>query len=308
MHARRRLQLQRAAVIAAALVGLWLFASFAVMRQLCARHPSRIANPAAIDTAGVERVEISTHDGERLAAIWLAPPDAKTCVILLHGSGESRARWYPLLPWLAEHRVAALMPDLRAHGESTGEHNDFGWSARGDVIACVEWIRGRSDVPIGVAGYSMGAVAAIFAAPELGMKVGGYLLESPYSTLDHAVSARLARILPFPLDAIAHAGLSLCARFTLDFDPERDSPRNTIGRMPPEAARFFLTATEDERTRIEDVRELAALAGPRAVLTVYSGEGHRPLAARDLAQYETHLAALLDATMANAPLRPAHER
>lgn len=308
MHARWRFRLQRAALIAAGLVGLWLFASFAVMRQLCARHPSRIANPAAIDTAGVERVEIATRDGQRLAAIWLAPPDAKTCLIFLHGSDESRARWYPLLPWLAEHRVAALIPDLRAHGESTGKHNDFGWSAREDVIACVEWIRRKSDVPIGVAGFSMGAAAAIFAAPELGMKVGGYLLEAPYSTLDHAVSARLAHTLPFPLDKVAHAGLSVFARLMLGFDPNRDSPRNTIGRMPPEAARFFLTAAGDERTPIEDVRELATLAGPSAKLTVYRGDGHRPLVARDRAQYETHLEALLDATMANASLRPARER
>jgi pimeloyl-ACP methyl ester carboxylesterase len=308
MHERWRFGLQRAALIAAALVGLWLFASFAVMRQLCARHPSRIANPAAIDTAGVERVEITTRDGQRLAAIWLAPPGAETCLILFHGSGESRARWYPLLPWLAEHRIAALIPDLRTHGESTGESNDFGWSSRADVIACVEWVRDRSDVPIAVAGFSMGAAAAIFAAPELGMKVGGYLLESPYSTLDHAVAARLARILPFPLDDVAHVGLSLVARLMFGFDPKRDSPLNAIGRMPPEAARFFLTAAGDERTPIEDVRELATLAGPRATLTVYRGQGHRPLVARDLARYETHLVVLLDATMANALLRPARER
>jgi hypothetical protein len=59
------------ALVAAAPVGLWLFASFAVMQRVRAAS-SRIANSAAIDTAGAERVEISTHDGQRFARLTCA--------------------------------------------------------------------------------------------------------------------------------------------------------------------------------------------------------------------------------------------
>jgi alpha-beta hydrolase superfamily lysophospholipase len=76
------------------------------------------------------------------------------------------------------------MISLRAHGDSTGDFNDMGYSARHDVVAAVEFLeRRRPGNPIVIHGLSMGAGAAVFASGELGHRIKGYVLESPYRDL-----------------------------------------------------------------------------------------------------------------------------
>ena len=74
----------------------------------------------------------------------------------------------PLMQRLAEARFTVLAVTLRAHGDSTGEANDFGWSSRHDVAAGVKFLQQQCPgQPVYVVGRSLGAAAAIFAAQEL---------------------------------------------------------------------------------------------------------------------------------------------
>ena len=184
------------------------------------------------------------------------------------GSGESRAG-YPLLPWLAEHRVAALIPDMRAHGESTGDTMTSAL-ARGDVIASSGSAAGRCADRRGFPG----AVAAIFAC--LSRHEGrGYLLESPYSTLDWRWLRGSHSLLP------ARRGRTQFVAAVISTDPGDTGAMRSP--MPPEAARLFLTAATSAAEGASSQRRW-----PRAKLTV-CGEGHRPLVTRDRAQYRrTH--------------------
>ena len=51
-------------------------------------------------------------------------------------------------------------------------------------IAAVEFLKARKpDRPVVIMGTSLGAAAAVFAAGELGHRVAGYILESPYQDL-----------------------------------------------------------------------------------------------------------------------------
>src|SRR5437016_12545555 len=100
------------------------------------------------------------------------------------------------------------MISLRAPGDSTGDFNDIGFSARHDVIAAVEFLeRRRPGRPVVVLGVSLGAAAAIFAAGELGHRVQGYILESPYQDLKVAVRNRVETYLPPVVDRLAYQGL-----------------------------------------------------------------------------------------------------
>ncbi len=85
---------------------------------------------------------------------------------------------------------------MRAHGDSSGEFNDIGYSARLDVVAAVEFLeRRRPARPILIHGTSLGAAAATFAAEELGHRVHGYVLECPYRDLRTAVWNRAEKAL-----------------------------------------------------------------------------------------------------------------
>jgi alpha/beta superfamily hydrolase len=74
----------------------------------------------------------------------------------------------PVMQWLAEAHFTVLAISLHAHGDSTGEINDVGWSARHDVTAAVAFLqRECPKQPVYIVGGSLGAAAAIFAAGEL---------------------------------------------------------------------------------------------------------------------------------------------
>ncbi len=98
-----------------------------------------------------------------LAAGWLVRGDPlKECVLLLHGNGESRQQMLPVMQFLADAHFTVLAISLRAHGDSTGEINDIGWSARHDVIAAVAFLqRECPHQSIFIVGRSLGAAAAI---------------------------------------------------------------------------------------------------------------------------------------------------
>ena len=111
---------------------------------------------------------------------WKGNPEAPS-VLLLHGNKGSRANSLKRAEFLAQAGYAVLMISFRAHGDSTGEFNDVGYSARQDVVAGVEFLeKKRPGHSIVVMGVSLGSAAAIFASAELGHRVRGYILESPY--------------------------------------------------------------------------------------------------------------------------------
>jgi dienelactone hydrolase len=91
-------------------------------------------------------------------------------VVIVHGSGDESAVDYYADPYLfASHGIATLVYDKRGTGESEGEYTqNFHVLAR-DVLAAVEWLRGRPDIDksrIHLAGYSQGGWIAPLAASK----------------------------------------------------------------------------------------------------------------------------------------------
>ena len=204
----------------------WISSSFAVAWRLTRRAKPPFEETLPFDLERTRRVRIRTSDGEQLGAWFLEGEPGTTCFLLLHGNEGRRGNWTDVLRVFEQEGLGALAPSLRAHGDSTGRTNDFGWSARLDVLACVQWLREREPSrPLVIAGFSLGAVAAIHAAPELA-DVRAYYLESPYPDLDTAMWRRLDSYLPPVLDLVAAAGLRAWRPFLLGHDPAAHSPWN----------------------------------------------------------------------------------
>src|SRR5262249_30251882 len=153
-----------------------------VAYRLTHRRLQRFDEPAPQITWGrIESDRIKTSDGEELGAWFIDGRDQAACVLLLHGSNGHRGHQLRQAQFLASHGLAALLISFRAHGDSTGDYHDIGWGARQDVWAAVDYLeKRRPGRPIIVSGVSMGAAAALFASGELGHRVCGYILESPY--------------------------------------------------------------------------------------------------------------------------------
>ena len=98
-------------------------------------------------------VSLSSHELVRPDAVlryWVsgpAPQFAEATVVLLHGATLDHRSWDPQVAAL-RNRFAVVVPDLRAHGESTGEFEFL--AAVADVEALLEQLPGERFVLVGL--------------------------------------------------------------------------------------------------------------------------------------------------------------
>jgi pimeloyl-ACP methyl ester carboxylesterase len=262
-------------LLTSVLLALWVAASFAVAYRLTRRVRPPFDEPVPNVAWGkVEPHRLGTRDGQQLGAWFVRGEEEAPSVLLLHGNGGCRIACLGRAELLAAEGCAVLLVSLRAHGDSTGEFNDIGYSARQDVITAVEFLeRRRPDRPIVVLGASLGAAAAVFASSELGHRVAGYILESPYKDLKTAVRNRTENALPPVLDEIAYRGLLLVSSLILP-DLNKISPLAAIGGIPGDVPVLILTGGDDRHARPEEARALHDRVNAHGRLIVFEHAGH----------------------------------
>jgi pimeloyl-ACP methyl ester carboxylesterase len=281
-HRRWRRRLLLATAVGGA---LWLAASWLVVDQMTRRAHRVRPEPVPTTAWGkIREVRLTTSDSQELGTWFIACRADKPPVLLLHGNGGTRADCLDQAEWLVAAGHPVLLVTLRAHGDSTGERNDFGYSARHDVIAAVGWLEQNCPGRPVVWGRSLGAAAALFAAGELGERVGGYVLECVYRDLRTAVRNRTRLRLFPPLDAIAYAGLSLTAPLVLD-DVDRISPLDAATGVPKDVPVLLLAGATDRHAPPAESVAIAERIGPRAEVVVFDGAGHLGLQQADPTRY-----------------------
>lgn len=273
---------------------LWLFASFIFAYTLTRRPHAPFAEPApAVSWGTLEEHRLTASDGETLGAWLHRGPQDGPAVVILHGNRGCRGASLPAAEFFASQGCAVLLVSLRAHGDSTGVVNDFGYSARRDVVAAVAFLeKERPSRPILINGTSMGAAAAIFAGAELGERVAGYVLESPYRDLHQAVRNRTAQYLPPVLDHIAYTGVVLVGPLVLP-EADRIAPIDHVEGIPPSVPVLFLSGAKDVRARPVEAQALCDRIAGHARLVLFDAAGHENLIRADRRCYEAVVAPLL---------------
>lgn len=266
-------------------LGFWLLASWLVVDQLSGRTAPIRPEPIPALAWGKPRdVRLTTVDGEQLGAWFFPGRSDRQAVLLLHGNGGTRADCLDLAEWLtaAEHPVFLLT--LRAHGDSTGERNDFGYSARHDVVAAVEWLERNCPGKPAIWGRSLGSAAALFAAGELGDRICAYVLECPYRDLRTAVRNRTRTRLVPPFDWATYAGLSVMAPLVLK-DVNRISPLDAAANVPQATPVLILAGGIDRRATPEESIAIGKRIGTNAKVVVFERADHLELHRSDPARY-----------------------
>lgn len=158
-------------------------------------------------------VQLATPDGAVLRAWFMRPPEANgDAVILLHGVSDNRMGMYGYGKWLVENHYSVLIPDARAHGNSSGELATYGLKEAEDIHRWVDWIE-TAEHPrcmFGL-GESMGAAQLLQSLPKE-PRFCAVVAESPFATFREVAYARFGR--PF------HTGPWLDRTF---FRPEVDA-------------------------------------------------------------------------------------
>ena len=122
-----------------------------------------------LQTQKMEEVSVTSYDGLKLAGIYLPCENARGTLICFHGwrGGPVADFGYSVRLYL-ELGLNVLLVHQRAQGKSEGKHMTFGVRERHDVRAWVRWHTERfgRDVPILLAGISMGATTVLMACGE----------------------------------------------------------------------------------------------------------------------------------------------
>ncbi len=146
----------------------------------------------------VEDVYFGSRDGIRLHGLYMAGRPRRPVLLLCHGYFKSVAEPFELACGLNRLGYQVLLIDFRACGLSDGRFTTLGYHEVLDVLGAVDYLRARlGDLPIGVLGISMGAVAAIMAAPAC-PHIEAMVVDSAYADLESAIGKKLADILRLP--------------------------------------------------------------------------------------------------------------
>jgi uncharacterized protein len=119
----------------------------------------------------------------------------------------------------------------------------------------------------------MGAGAAMFASGELGHRIKGYVLESPYRDLKIAVRNRIENALPPLLDRIAYLGL-LAVSPLIFFDLESISPVVAISGIPVDVPVLILAGGEDPVARPDEAQAIFERVRSHGKLILFEHAGH----------------------------------
>jgi uncharacterized protein len=257
------------------LVTVWILVSLAVAYRLTRRAQPQFSEPLpTADWGKFEPHRLETSDGQEIGA-WLVvgAEDAPT-VLLIHGIGASRSACLSRARMLSTQGYWVLMISLRAHGDSTGEFSDMGYSARHDIIGAVELLeRRRPGKPIIIHGLSMGGAAAVFASSELAHRVQGYILESPYRNRKVAGWHRAESALPPLIDQIAYLGLLVVSPLVLP-DLVKTSPVEAISGIPTDVPVLILAGGDDPVARPDEARAILDRVRSHGRLVLFEHAGH----------------------------------
>jgi uncharacterized protein len=168
----------RVLAIAALVLGGYLAAGYIRSSQWIGNHPEWRQLKASPSDYGLrsQRVSFPSTDGLALKAWWLPVQNGTgqvaqrrsrslPSIILAHGRDDNRSGMLPRAAFLVRNGYNVLDLDLRGHGESEGNYVTPGYLEALDVVGGANFLRSQDERgPIGVLGFSYGAVAGLHAA------------------------------------------------------------------------------------------------------------------------------------------------
>ena len=265
-----------------------------VSRALVGGAPARIGPPPP--GLGAVPVSFASRSGSQMHA-WFAPgrPGAGA-VLLLHGVHANRLAMVPRARFLHARGYAVLLPDFRAHGESTGDRTTFGMLESRDAVAALCMLRTLAPGErVGVIGVSLGGAAALLGPTPL--SADAMVLESVYPTIYLAARNRLHAWLG-PLGRLATPALVRWLEPEVGFDADSLRPIDHIATV--HAPVFVLAGTADQYTLIAESRALYARAQSPKEFWAVEGAAHVDLHDYAPQEYERRVGTFLERNLAAA--------
>jgi len=247
-----------------------------------------------------EEVSIRSRDGLKLCASYLEAPNARACMLLMHGFRSwCRFDFSMVLRFYYEHGLSILLVDQRSHGRSEGKYIDYGILERYD---CQQWawylhakLGGR--LPIFLDGVSMGASTVMMASElELPASVVGVIGDCGYNSAWEEVAYCMKQRYHLPAFPLLHAVDSLCRRragYSLKDTTAAKAIANS--RLPL----MLLHGTADTTVPVTNAAEIAAAAPFLLEKVIVEGAEHGCSYLNEPARCDEALLRFVEACSAN---------
>lgn len=224
--------------------------------------------------AEMEPAELISRDGLKLKAdvVW-TDRNSHRWVLTVHGYTGRRTDMQNIAAFYGEKGYNALMPDMRAHGESEGKYIGMGWPDRLDVLDWISWLLELDPrAEIILHGVSMGgATVMMTAGEELPPQVKGVVEDCGYTSVWDIFSDELDYLFhlpPFPVLYAASAFSKVKAGYSFGEASALEQVKKC--RVPM----LFIHGSEDNFVHTEMVYKLYdACPSPKDLLVV-EGAGH----------------------------------
>ena len=240
---------------------------FLLSRALLPLQSGETIDPTSF-LGNVESLEFQTADGNTHHGWFFPGLRGAPVVVICHGYRSSRSEILTLATSLQQHRYNVFSFNFAGHGESPVGYSTLGYKETEELLAALEMLGTRTDIDtnrMGVWGYSLGAYAAVSAAPQ-SPRVKAVALDSLYSQPRDLLALELNRAgvgnLPLisPMTLIEYRVLTLLwhGPYTADTALERTGGLPKLFIAGDDAA-GLAAATRDLYQRAPGPKELVVM-------------------------------------------------
>ncbi len=235
-----------------------------------------------LDNMDIRTIHRKTHDGYDLtASVFPGTEQSHVWVLLLHGYTGWKEAMYPYTYFYSSRGYHAVVPDLRAQGESEGDYIGMGWT---DHFDCRLWIRyileedPKADIIIH--GQSMGASTALMMSQDRGqMEHVRFIVSDSAYTDAYSMFGQKARewfhLPPFPVVDSA----CLMLRLRGGYDLKKASALEAVKKS--KTPTLFIHGDQDAMIDADMSRQLYRAAACEKRLLIIKGAGHAQAQAKD---------------------------
>jgi alpha-beta hydrolase superfamily lysophospholipase len=228
-------------------------------RHTTSRQPTRPFEAFAWEGAGAP--------GVKLVGWWFHASAPRGTLIYLHGVADNRGSSVGIADHFVPMGFDVVAYDSRAHGDSGGDACTYGYYEKQDLARVIDHLR-VARAPVVVMGTSMGAAVALQAA-ALDPRIAAVIALAPFSDLRTAAAARA----PF---FASRGNIEDAFRLAGEGGLFRVDEVSPVAAAPQIHAPVLLIHGDHdtETPHAHSERILAALGGPKRLITI-AGGGHR---------------------------------
>lgn len=248
-----------------------------------------------------QQVHVHSLDGTQLTGTYIENPSGShTTVIILHGIYQNRTMSVPYAQIYLRQGYNVLMPDIRGHGESDGNINDWGIHNTEDMSSWVTWLQQKDpQATIGFHGISLGgAMSLLYAGTPQGQTLKFVVADSAYGNI---LELSQEKIMGYTGDQRLLHGMQFLTPFfeiALYYHTQKTlsdlDPAASVKRMS--APVLFLHGNQDQLIPVhiaEDMENESTSSFKK--LTYFEKAGHANAISTDPETYSNTVTTFLDA-------------